>query len=105
MMDVTITPINSAPGIRRAIKAAEKNNPKRDSNTSGLPRLPNVNKVSDAAGAPCPSALTISFNVPGCRDKAIVMRPDSFKPIIQINKPIPTVIAIFKELGIASIMS
>ena len=51
-MDVTMTPINRAPVTRRAIKAAEKNKENRDKRTSGLPKLPNVNKVSDAAGAP-----------------------------------------------------
>ena len=51
-MDVTMTPISKEPGTRRAIKAAEKNKPNRDNSTSGLPRLPNVNKVSDGVGAP-----------------------------------------------------
>ena len=104
-MDVTMTPINRAPVTRRAIKAAEKNRENKDKSTSGLPRLPSVNNVSDAAGAPWPLAVTISFNVPGCKDKAMVIRPDSFKPMIQMNKPIPTVMAIFKEDGIASMIS
>ena len=51
-MDVTITPINRDPGTRRAINAAEKNRENKDKSTSGLPRLPSVNNVSDAAGAP-----------------------------------------------------
>ena len=100
-----MTPINREPGTRRAIKAAEKNNPNKDNSTSGLPKLPSVNNVSEGAGAPCPLALTISFNVPGCNDKAMVIRPDSFNPMIQMNKPIPTVMAIFNDVGIASMMS
>ena len=52
MIDVMITPINRDPGTRRAMRAAEKNKEKRDKSTSGLLKFPNVNKVSDAAGAP-----------------------------------------------------
>ena len=35
----------------------------------------------------------------------MVIKPDNFKPMIQMNKPIPTVIAIFKDVGIASMIN
>ena len=104
-MDVVITPMSKAPVTRRAIKAAEKNNPNKDKRTSGFLRFPKLNNVSDAPGDPCPLAAIISCNVPGCKDKEMVINPDSFNPIIQINKPIPTVIANFKDAGITLIIS
>ena len=47
-----MTPMSKAPVMRRAIKAAEKNNPNKDKRTSGFLRFPKLSNVSEAPGEP-----------------------------------------------------
>ena len=72
----------------------------RANNVSPLCKLPSVNNASDAGGTRLPCVCTTWPKVLGDKLMEIAIKPDSFKPIMEINSPIPTVIATFIEAGI-----
>ena len=81
---------------------AVKNKPKRASSTCGSARLPMVSKVSVELGVRCPLVAATCATVSGNSERVMVIKPDNFKPIIVMKRPIPTVMVIFIEAGIPS---
>ena len=102
---VVTMPARMAPRTFRAVNTPMSSSPNTASSTCGSARLPSSITVSKWAGVPLPLAATSFSSVGGMSDSLIVIKPDSFSPMIVINRPMPAVMAYFSEAGIPSTSS